>query len=228
MKHFLFIFPCLLILQSCSGLIKTSVPSCPELNKHNFCYATLAQIAPTQMNIGLLAIEHRASKILKESRQNELKSYLDKRKAPAIKGPNGRYYILDRHHLAASLYYSPISYQQKRVLIHLEDDRSEMGHSDFLNWMNEKGYLYLKDNGKEKRPEDLPSEISQLTNDSYRGLIWLAIRTNYVEKPQNALAYFEFNLAEKVRNKIDLSQVRPRVRKDYLPFLEKVSEILAP
>lgn len=208
--------------------MREQIPSCPELNKNNFCYAKLSQLAPTQMNIGMLAIEHRSSKILKESRKNELKDYIDKRKAPAIKGPNGKYYILDRHHLAASLYYSPISYDQKRVLIQLKDDRSQMTQKRFLDWMDKKNYLYLKDNGKEKRPEELPTEISKLTNDSYRGLIWLAIKTNYIHKPKDASPFFEFNLMEKVRSNIDLSEVRPRVRKDYLPFLEDVSKILAP
>jgi|GEM_PF-6286161 len=228
MNYIFFILTTLFVSQACSRFTKINIPSCPKLNENNHCYAALTQIAPTQMNIGLLPIEHRTSKILKESRQNELNKYIDKRKTRAIKGPDGKYYILDRHHLAASLYYSPISYQQKKILVDQIDDQSAKDRTEFLNWMDENNYLYLKNNGKKMSPEDLPREVSELTNDSYRGLIWLAIRTNTIKKPKDAANYFEFSLAEQIRKEIDLSRVRPRVREDYLPYLKEVKKILSP
>lgn len=218
----------ILLLQACTGLKLGSAPNCPKLNKQNLCYATLSQIAPTQMNIGLLAIEHRSIKILEKARENKLQSYIDKRKAPAIKGHDGRFYIIDRHHLASALYYSAISYDQKKILVEQRQDQSTLSKKDFLHWMNENDYLYLKDNGVLKSHKDLPDEISELTNDSHRGLIWLARKTNHLYKPDDAPPYFDFHKAEKVREHIDLSKVRPRVRKDYLPYLEKVSKILSP
>lgn len=228
MTHRWIILTLILLLQACTGPSLNSIPNCPKLNKENLCYATLSQIAPTQMNVGLLAIEHRAAKILEKARENKLQNYIDKRKAPAIKGPDGRYYIIDRHHLASSLYYSAVSYDKKRLLVEQRHDQSTLKKKAFLNWMNENDYLYLKDNGVLKSPKDLPGQISKLTNDSHRGLIWLARKTDHLYKPDDAPPYFDFHMAEKVREHIDLSEVRPRVRKDYLPYLEKVSKILSP
>ncbi|WP_037235539.1 ParB-like protein, partial [Rhodomicrobium udaipurense] len=74
----------------------------PNLGTPVFHTVSIADLRPTQMTVGQREVESRAARLEMMGR-DERNRYLVKHAIPVVKGPKGRLFAIDRHHLLAAL-----------------------------------------------------------------------------------------------------------------------------
>ena len=127
----------------------------------------LAEIRPTQMAVGMRAVEAKRRKIERLSGSTrKLRRFLEKRRIPAVIGPGENYYIIDHHHLSLALWQSEID----EVFVRVIGDFSDMPKPAFLHAMAAFGWLHACDaRGRNVCPTRLPASLDQLRADLYNG-----------------------------------------------------------
>ena len=130
----------------------------------------LTEIRPTQMAVGMRAVEAKRRKIERISGSSrKLRRFLEKRRVPAVLGPDEDYYIIDHHHLSLALWQSDVD----EVFVRVVGDFSDMPKRVFLRAMASFGWLHAYDaHGRNTCPTRLPTSLDQLKADRYRDLAW--------------------------------------------------------
>ena len=129
------------------------------------------QLTPTQFSIGKSESLKKVRKIEKLYSKGKLLKYLEKKIAPAIKGPGGKLWIIDRHHTSYAILNSNIPNHSKRLHIEVLYDWSHLNAQDFQRKMIEANYVYLKDNNfKTITFAELPKEIKNLRDNPLRSV----------------------------------------------------------
>jgi hypothetical protein len=86
---------------------------------------------------------------------------------PVILGPNGRYYVIDHHHLARALHDEGI----KDVAITVVADLSTLDRNSFWFVMECRNWTHPYDADGRRRPyNDLPKTVDKLIDDPFRSL----------------------------------------------------------
>jgi|SaaInlStandDraft_2_1057019.scaffolds.fasta_scaffold37897_2 hypothetical protein len=138
------------------------------------CTLTLNEVHPTQFVVGMVSINLKKIKLAEKFKERTLKKYLKKKWAPSVIGPDGYYYITDRHHLTRSIYEAKIPLKNKIIYTKVSADLREKSFDEFYKYMKDNKFVYLKKTGQEERDiEDLPKHISYLENDRFRSLSWI-------------------------------------------------------
>ena len=115
----------------------------------------------------------RIEKVQDVYQEGELKKYLKKNIAPAIIGPDGRFYITDKHHTSYSILNSDIPHSKKRLYLTILHDWKTLSKSEFESLMVKNNYVWLKDrNYRYRHFSKLPACLKALTDDPYRSLAW--------------------------------------------------------
>ncbi|MGK0367594.1 MAG: hypothetical protein ACI9QD_000732 [Thermoproteota archaeon] len=136
-------------------------------------FINIDKIHPTQFSLGMLAIKSKIKKVEKAFKKGEIISYLKSKSAPAVIGPDGKYYITDRHHTSFSIYKADIPKEYKGLYLKVKNDWSKLCPNVFANKMIADKNVWLRDEHHTLRDFfELPTHISQLTDDAYRSLAW--------------------------------------------------------
>jgi hypothetical protein len=126
-----------------------------------------------------------------------IEKYLAKRPIPAVRGPEGQFYIIDGHHLGLALWQAAVSEAYVQVI----DDLSRLSQEGFWNRMEAAGRLYLFDEeGRRIHPSQLPTRLHALRDDPYRDLARSAREEGGFRKAK--APYSEFCWAGFLRTKI--------------------------
>lgn len=130
----------------------------------------LAELRPTQMAVGMRAVEAKRRKINRfVDSARKLRRFLEERPVPAVLGPGEDYYIIDHHHLSLALWQSEV----EEVFVRVVGDLSDMPKRAFLHAMASLGWLHAYDaHGREICPTRLPATLDRLKADRYRDLAW--------------------------------------------------------
>jgi len=127
----------------------------------------------------------------------KIERYLEKRPIPAVVGPAGEFYIIDRHHLSLALCRSGI----RDVSVALLADFSALPRASFWARMQQNGMLHPYDGlGIRIHPSRLPKSIGDLGHDPYRDLAWSVRRLGGFDK--TVVPFFEFRWANFFRTRI--------------------------
>lgn len=153
------------------------------------------------MNIGEIAMLDKVKTIKKKAKKGELLDYLKKKVAPAYLGPDGRYYIFDRHHTSRAVYEAKVGFSM--FYIDVLKDCSHLTMEEFFTLLKQENKLYLYDNGVLKTPLDLPLTIYDLSNDPYRSLAWMVREEGGFKKVD--VPFLEFMWADFLRARINLT-----------------------
>ncbi|WP_372652196.1 ParB-like protein [Halobacteriovorax sp.] len=158
-------------------------------------FISLERVHPTQAFIGLDQIPSKIKKIEKKYKKNKLTEYLKEKWTPAIIGPDNKYWIIDRHHLSYSILKSKIPNKKQGLFIKVIFDWSSYSWSYFKERMNDKSFLYLKDDKfKPITFEELPLSIGKLRDNPYRSLAYFAREKNCFNKVN--VPFLEFTWGE--------------------------------
>lgn len=147
--------------------------SCPPPPADDNCFfdrVPLAHLRPTQMAVGMRAVEAKRRKVERHAgRKRKMRRFLEKRPIPVIAGPDDEFYMIDHHHLCLALWHNDV----EEVLIRVVSDLSDMSKREFLNSMAALGWLHAYDaRGQKICPTKLPPSIDKLRSDPYRDLAW--------------------------------------------------------
>jgi hypothetical protein len=171
------------------------------LEDHLFAdHAALADLRPTQVAVGLRAVEAKRRKIERRfSTKRKMRRFLEKRPVPVILGPDDDYYMIDHHHLCLALWQHEVD----EVAIRVVSDLSDLPRRKFFRSMLALGWLHPFDpQGQRVCPTELPSSIDQLRADPYRDLAWSVRQAGGFKKAQIPFVefawakYFRLNIPE--------------------------------
>lgn len=166
--------------------------------------APLADLRPTQMAIGMRAVEAKRQKVEREAGgRRRLRRFLEKRPIPIVVGPDDEFYLIDHHHLCVALWLSDV----EEVFIRVVSDLSDLRRTQFLRSMRALGWLHSFDaKGQEVCPTRIPQSIDKLRSDPFRDLAWSVRRAGGFQK--TSIPFVEFAWANYFRQNIPLRVVR--------------------
>lgn len=226
-KYFCFLFTALFSLSSFS-VEGSCFKTFSRIAFKNFNRKPLSffekDIHPAQFQVSFMSIRHK-SKNIKKMNTEELQAYLNKKVIPFIIGPDGKKWIIDRHHTSLSLIAARdelasrgIALDEIFVKFRFLADKSRLEWHDFFQWMEQKNYIYPFKNGERLPFSSIPKTLGALTDDPYRGYAWFLRKVGFYEKEDTP--FMEFLWADFLRKNITLGgSLDERTAKTLFNFL---------
>jgi hypothetical protein len=126
----------------------------------------ITDLRPTQITVGMREVRAKQ----KEWREKKVKKggeFLGRHMIPVILGPNGRYYVIDHHHLARALHEEGV----KDVLVTVIANLGMVDRDAFWINLDNRGWMHpFDDKGRRRDYGDLPKSIDGLVDDPFRSL----------------------------------------------------------
>ena len=156
----------------------------------------LADLRPTQMTVGLREVARKRrqwrDRVLRDGPE-----FLGQHMIPAVRGPGGRLWMIDAHHLARALYDEGV----EAVLVRIVADLDGLPGRLFRTYMDNRGWLHPFDAaGRRRAHKAIPKTIGDLTDDPYRSLAGELRRAGGYAK--DATPYAEFLWADYLRRHV--------------------------
>ncbi len=176
-------------------------------------------IHPTQFGYGRPKVDF-LKKVLKKQTLDEVQDFVNSKPIPYISGPNGKKYIIDRHHTFRALSeleeegYEKIWGGQISLKFNRLESYRESHWNDFYNSLKQKRWLLLNFKGQKKSIHHLPNNINGLRLDYYRGLAWFLLKSRVVLKTD--IPFNEFTWARELEKHIQFKKqnfTRKKVKK---------------
>ena len=198
-----------------------NAPLCDKSSKKgDSCYLLFKDIRPTQANVGKYKIKVRNLPKYQEVGKKAFEkthSVVDVEKAieeeqakkdfPVIKAPDGKFYLVDRHHNTTAIYdfyrinedWLHINPLNVRILVTLEKDYSDsLTMADFWDKMERKNYFWPYEFDKLSSKyikydyRSLPESIKDLGNDPYRSAMGLAQKEAFEDPTGKEIYFYQF------------------------------------
>ena len=158
--------------------------------------AKLNKLRPTQMTVGMAEVEAKRQDwrdVAKDHRQ----TFLIHHAFPAVRGAEGRYFIVDHHHLGRAL----IEEEVETAFVTVLADLSRLAPAEFWTVMDHHQWVHPYDDaGRRRNFEDIPGKLNKLVDDPYRSLAG-AVRDNGGYAKETA-PFAEFLWADFFRRRI--------------------------
>jgi hypothetical protein len=162
----------------------------------------LADLHPTQITVGsaeVLIKRNQWAQLKRKARESTLASHW----FPAVKGPGGRYFIVDHHHLGVALREEKV----ESVWIMQLDDLSPMEGENFWRLMEFRHWTHPYDEtGKRRGYDAIPSTVAKLRNDPFRSLSGFVRNAGGYAK--DAAPFAEFVWADFFRPKFNVKKLQ--------------------
>ncbi|MBK8890335.1 MAG: ParB/Srx family N-terminal domain-containing protein [Dechloromonas sp.] len=153
--------------------------------KKKGCWIDVNDLHPTQSAVGMGAVACKSGKIKRKADEGKLNDWLleDNRWVPLVRGPGGKFYLTDHHHLSTAVLNADIPDKQKRLYAYLLKDWSHMKAEVFWENMKTENLTWLKNpDGQPITPKELPATIDKLQDDPLRTLsAWVRSSCGYVK-----------------------------------------------
>ncbi|NBX60075.1 MAG: chromosome partitioning protein ParB [Opitutaceae bacterium] len=161
-----------------------------------------AKLHPTQFAVGFREVAYKM-KTIDAKNAAELRAYLEDKDVPVVIGPGGRPYMTDGHHTIRALLDSHQT--DKTVYGHILANWAELDEAVFWAQMQTHHYTYLMDqDGRGPlAPSLLPTTLTEIQSNIYRGLGWAVMKAGgFVEKKGPDGFFQEFYWGEYFRAKV--------------------------
>jgi len=192
-------------------------------SEKNLLVVNLEILRPTQLACGWQEVEAKEWEIL-DLKLPKLKSFLKNHPIPVVAGPNGKMYLIDRHHMGLALIRladrwdweergekKTNPYKNCHVQIVLDHSKDVMSKDEFYKKLEKDGMLHPFDEyGQRVEIRDIPMSLADLKNDPYRALAGLARKAGAFEK--STMPYAEFKWADYFRNKIPSTLIKSNIQ----------------
>ena len=145
----------------------------------------------------------------------------------AVVGPGGELYLTDGHHTLTSFLESPDGGSGMHLRVRITDDLSDLPTAEFWKTMEEKKYVWLRDeNNKPIAVDQLPDRLGLdgFDDDKYRSLVYFTRDIGYEQcrddgHPSSSSSTGAPGCEELSTSRYDLTD-----RDDYLDAVEKSSK----
>lgn len=162
-----------------------SIPCTSKLPVGAVCEAALAALQPTQFGVGMLQVSDEMRKLERKS-PVALRETVIKKCIAVVIGPDGGLWLVDRHHFARALWELGEHRARVSIVGHIDQ------HDDFWQVMQAEKWVWLFDErGNPREPADLPRQIKDLPDYSYRSLAGFAEDEHFFSKP-GQIYFIEF------------------------------------
>ncbi len=176
------------------------VDDCASMRLGDHCKFAILDLEPTQQFIGKkVALLKRD--MLEELSKDERRDYLRDNPIPVIKGPDGKYHMVDHHHLS----YGARLAGRDNVYIKLLHDWSKMSSMNvFWEKMKAKKLVFLFDaNGKPIPVSALPGSVMRMEDNPFRSLAYFVREKGGYRKTKIPFAEMYWALFFQANMKID-------------------------
>lgn len=166
----------------------------PQINE-----IVIDELRPTQITVGMIEVEEKRREIvgLMQDRPNHLAKYILDHAIPAVAGLDGRYFIVDHHHLGRALLEAGVTSGPFQVI----GDLSTLDPQKFWPEMERRNWVHPYDeHGCRRDFSQMPLHLNDLRNDPYRSLAGFVRRAGGYDKTPAPFA--EFLWADYFRTRI--------------------------
>ena len=151
-------------------------PICSDTTMENqICSINLSKLRPTQFNYGKEYVDKMVTKF--KNSVDKTQEFLCSKPVTIVIGPKSvpGFFLTDGHHKMKMLEKFILNNSNEFTLLvkverNFMNKDPEQSENAFWDTMVKNNEVYLKDKGVEKKPENLPNRLDQLTNDPYRSL----------------------------------------------------------
>jgi hypothetical protein len=172
-------------------------------------------LRPTQMTVGLREVNEKR-RMWREEGGEKGAEFLGRHMIPVVKGPKGRPYVIDHHHLARALEDEGV----QDILVNVVADLSSLAKEAFWIYLDNRGWCHPYDaEGRRRGFEDIPATIAELEDDPFRSLAGDLRRAGGYAKDETPFS--EFIWADFLRRRLK----RKAVEKDYQTALAKALDL---
>lgn len=171
----------------------------------------ILSLRPTQITVGMREVKEKRKR-WRERKKKKQEDLLGRHMIPVVHGPDGRYYVIDHHHLARALHDEGV----KDVLVTIVGDLTMVLKDAFWGVMDNKRWVYPYDaKGERRHFSDLPKSVVDLKDDPFRSLAGELRRVGGFAK--DTTPFSEFLWADFLRRKMP----RKSVEADFEKAIEK-------
>lgn len=143
-------------------------------------------VRPTQLAVGELQVAEDVAKLERQSHKKRV-AWQIKRILPVVIGPDGAFYLTDRHHSSRSLWQAGEKELVVKVIGKLPDAATFWAQMQARHWV----YLF-DERGRPIDPARLPRRIADMRDDPYRALAGFAEDLGYFQKTDAYFMQFEW------------------------------------
>lgn len=163
---------------------------------------SLADLLPTQMTVGAAEVAAKRAQWVGLKRKERAR-LLTSHCFPAVKGPEGRYYITDHHHLGLALHEEKVDTVWVMPLADLSDTKGDTFWRvmEFRRWAHP-----YDEKGQRAGYTAIPKSISKLRDDPYRSLAGFVRQAGGYAK--DAAPFSEFLWADFFRPLVSRKQLQ--------------------
>ncbi|MDQ1091725.1 hypothetical protein QE400_001138 [Xanthomonas sacchari] len=127
----------------------------------------ILSLRPTQMTVGMREVKEKRKRWRAQASRHKQAELLGTHAIPVVLGPDGRYYVVDHHHLARALHDEGV----KDILVTVIADLSVVDKDALWRVLDHRRWAYPYDVKGERRAfKDMPTSIADLKDDPYRSL----------------------------------------------------------
>ncbi len=175
----------------------------------------IAELRPTQMTVGFREVAEKRRRWKARSTRAGAE-FLGRHMIPVVKGPRGRSYVIDHHHLVLALLHEGV----EDILTSTIADLSMLDAREFWVFADHRGWCHPYDaQGVRRKFDAIPRRVAHLQDDPYRSLAGEVRQAGGYAK--DTLPFSEFLWADFLRGRIK----RPLVDSDFAAALAKALKL---
>jgi hypothetical protein len=159
----------------------------------------IAELRPTQITVGMREVLAK-QKSWQQQDKNKKAEFLGRHMIPVIRGPKGRLYVIDHHHLSLALHNEGV----ESVHVTSVADLRNLADDEFWTYIDNRSWVHPYDASGRRRDFDvIPKKISGLKDDPFRSVAGELRRMGGFAK--DTTPFSEFLWADFMRRRINRS-----------------------
>jgi hypothetical protein len=167
----------------------------------------IAELRPTQITVGMREVRAKQKRWQQQDEKKKAE-FLGRHMIPVIRGPKGRFFVVDHHHLSLALHLEGV----ESVLVTVMADLRTLADDEFWVFLDNRNWVHPYDAaGRRCNFEKIPRRIAGLRDDPFRSLAGELRRIGGFGK--DTTPFSEFLWADFLRRRIDRAMAKNQFAK---------------
>ena len=167
----------------------------------------IAELRPTQITVGMREVRAKQKRWQQQDGKKKAE-FLGRHMIPVIRGPKGRFFVVDHHHLSLALHLEGV----ESVLVTVMADLRTLADDEFWVFLDNRNWVHPYDAaGRRCNFEKIPRRIAGLKDDPFRSLAGELRRIGGFAK--DTTPFSEFLWADFLRRRIDRATAKNQFAK---------------
>ena len=167
----------------------------------------IAELRPTQITVGMREVRAKQKRWQQQNGKKKAE-FLGRHMIPVIRGPKGRFFVVDHHHLSLALHNEGV----ESVLVTVIADLRTLADDEFWVFLDNRSWVHPYDAaGRRCSFDKIPRRIAGLKDDPFRSLAGELRRIGGFGK--DTTPFSEFLWADFLRRRIDRATAKNQFAK---------------